>query len=103
MWLKHKDKWALAQKVNNNIYIYDANQNQLAILGAKFAYIVKSILEKDGPSGFLRGVVPRTLKVAPACAIMISSYEMGKHFFANRKQQMESIWRKYTFIYLFIE
>ncbi|KAI8878523.1 mitochondrial carrier [Backusella circina FSU 941] len=58
--------------------------------GAKFSFIVKSILETDGSSGFLRGVVPRTLKVAPACAIMISSYEMGKHFFADRKQQYYS-------------
>lgn len=46
-------------------------------------------MAKDGAFGFFRGVVPRAVKVAPACAIMISSYEMGKHFFSNRKNQLE--------------
>ncbi|KAG2235035.1 mitochondrial carrier domain-containing protein [Thamnidium elegans] len=56
---------------------------------ARVGYILKSIMAKDGASGFFRGVVPRAVKVAPACAIMISSYEMGKHFFSNRKNQLE--------------
>lgn len=46
---------------------------------------------RDGASGFFRGVIPRAVKVAPACAIMISSYEMGKLFFANRKNRMEDV------------
>jgi solute carrier family 25 protein 39/40 len=29
------------------------------------------------------GLLPRLLKIAPSCAIMISSYELGKRFFAN--------------------
>lgn len=53
--------------------------------------ILKSIMVRDGAAGFFRGVVPRAVKVAPACAIMISSYEMGKHFFANRKNRLEDI------------
>jgi solute carrier family 25 protein 39/40 len=36
------------------------------------------IFREEGLSGLWRGWVPRTLKVAPACAIMISSYEVGK-------------------------
>lgn len=31
----------------------------------------------------LTGAVPRVVKVAPGCAIMISSYEYGKKFFYN--------------------
>jgi solute carrier family 25 protein 39/40 len=59
---------------------------------ARLGRILKNIMLKDGTAGFFRGVTPRVVKVAPACAIMISSYEMGKHFFANRKnQQLEQL------------
>ena len=30
---------------------------------------------------FSPGFMPRVIKVAPACAVMISSYEFGKAFF----------------------
>lgn len=36
------------------------------------------IFREDGMSGLFRGWVARCLKVAPACAIMISTYELGK-------------------------
>jgi solute carrier family 25 protein 39/40 len=36
------------------------------------------IFHEEGMSGLFRGWVARCLKVAPACAIMISTYEMGK-------------------------
>ena len=32
------------------------------------------------------GLTPRLLKVAPACAIMISSYEFCKEFFGNQNR-----------------
>jgi solute carrier family 25, member 39/40 len=38
------------------------------------------IFREEGASGVFKGWIPRTLKVAPACAIMISSYEMGKRW-----------------------
>ncbi|KAI9899359.1 hypothetical protein N3K66_005820 [Trichothecium roseum] len=46
-----------------------------------------SIFKTEGAAGLWRGVVPRTLKVAPSCAIMISTYEVGKRVFrgANEK------------------
>ena len=37
-----------------------------------------SILKDEGLPGLFRGWAARTMKVAPACAIMISSYEVGK-------------------------
>jgi solute carrier family 25 protein 39/40 len=38
------------------------------------------IFKVEGPSGLFRGWAARCLKVAPACAIMISSYEVGKRW-----------------------
>ncbi|KAI5787701.1 mitochondrial carrier domain-containing protein [Peziza echinospora] len=38
------------------------------------------IYKQEGIRGLWRGWVPRTLKVAPACAIMISTYEVGKQW-----------------------
>lgn len=39
------------------------------------------IFQTEGAPGLWKGWIPRVLKVAPACAIMISSYEVGKRAF----------------------
>ena len=41
------------------------------------------IFREEGVSGLFKGWIPRTLKIAPACAIMISSYEVGKRWARN--------------------
>jgi len=51
--------------------------------------IVQDILKEQGFKGLFSGLTPRILKVAPACAIMISSYEFFKKFF--HKQNLEEI------------
>ena len=38
------------------------------------------IFKEEGAAGLFKGWIPRCLKVAPACAIMISSYEVGKRW-----------------------
>ncbi|ODM91955.1 Solute carrier family 25 member 40 [Orchesella cincta] len=50
--------------------------------------IVKKIYSQTGIHGLFTGFVPRIIKVAPACAIMISTYEYGKSFFMkyNRRK-----------------
>jgi len=52
--------------------------------------ILHSIYAKEGPAGWFVGVLPRVAKVAPACAIMIGSYEAGKHIFAVVPDEMQS-------------
>ncbi|CAO2617584.1 Probable mitochondrial glutathione transporter SLC25A40 [Lemmus lemmus] len=49
--------------------------------------IMKNIVSENGFSGLFTGMIPRLIKIAPACAIMISTYEFGKAFF--RKQNVE--------------
>ncbi|XP_074048984.1 mitochondrial glutathione transporter SLC25A40 isoform X2 [Macrotis lagotis] len=51
--------------------------------------IMKQIVAKHGISGLFAGLIPRLIKVAPACAIMVSTYEFGKAFFIkqNLKKQ----------------
>jgi len=43
--------------------------------------LMKNIYRQNGIPGLFSGIVPRVVKVAPACAIMISTYEFGKAFF----------------------
>jgi solute carrier family 25 protein 39/40 len=45
------------------------------------------IVQNEGFSALFVGAVPRILKVAPACAIMISSYEMGKKLFSEKNRE----------------
>lgn len=48
--------------------------------------LIKDLYASRGMSALFAGIVPRVLKVAPACAIMITVYELGKSFFRNRKE-----------------
>ena len=45
------------------------------------------IFQTEGFAGLFKGWAARCLKVAPACAIMISSYEMGKKMARDVNQQ----------------
>lgn len=51
-----------------------------------FKYITK-IYKNEGFSALYVGLIPRCMKIAPACAIMISSYEMTKKFFKDKSIQ----------------
>ncbi|SPO02275.1 related to solute carrier family 25 member 39 [Cephalotrichum gorgonifer] len=45
------------------------------------------IFQNEGIAGLWKGWIPRTLKVAPACAIMISSYEVSKRVFRGVNEE----------------
>lgn len=49
------------------------------------------IYKEQGMSGLFKGWAARSLKIAPACAIMISCYELGKKVFneANERNRLE--------------
>ena len=51
--------------------------------------IAKEIISSEGVKGLFAGLIPRLIKVAPACAIMISSYEFCKRYFALKNRQHE--------------
>jgi len=45
--------------------------------------VARELVRKQGPGSLFAGLTPRLLKVAPACAIMISSYELCKGLFRD--------------------
>ncbi|XDV40765.1 hypothetical protein PO909_009773 [Leuciscus waleckii] len=53
--------------------------------------VMKRIVAENGVSGLFAGFMPRLIKVAPACAIMISTYEFGKAFFRRYNQQKQGV------------
>ena len=59
--------------MNTNVAGLEMKPEQLSM--PRFLY---RIWRDEGLAGLFRGWTARCLKVAPACAIMISSYEMGK-------------------------
>lgn len=58
--------------------------------------LLRHIIATEGVSGLWKGWFPRVLKVAPSCAIMISSYEVGKRVFRgiNEKKAKEKLGRE---------
>ena len=63
--------------------VYEApplrKQQQMQTRGATGTFhLLREIAQTEGVAGLWRGNQARMLKVAPGCAIMISSYEFGK-------------------------
>ncbi|KAK9871357.1 hypothetical protein WA026_011623 [Henosepilachna vigintioctopunctata] len=61
--------------------IYEGNSKTMV---GSFYETFKHILKLYGVRGLFAGLLPRVIKVAPSCAIMISSFEYGKIFFNRR-------------------
>lgn len=48
---------------------------------------MRSIIDSRGPGGLFTGAIARVGKVAPACAIMMFSYEAGKRYFGRKNYE----------------
>ncbi|GFS27695.1 solute carrier family 25 member 40 [Elysia marginata] len=48
--------------------------------------LIRNIYRTEGLKALFAGIFPRLVKVAPSCAIMISSYEFFKVFFAGQNE-----------------
>ncbi|XP_074835292.1 mitochondrial glutathione transporter SLC25A39 isoform X1 [Carettochelys insculpta] len=72
------------------------NQETLRVAASKSSstwLLLRRIRAESGTRGLFAGFLPRVIKVAPACAIMISTYEFGKTFFQklNQERQLSSL------------
>ena len=57
------------------------------MLGAGSLFtVLNKVVSDHGYRGLYAGLGPRIAKVAPACAIMIGSYETCKEYFAERNR-----------------
>lgn len=54
------------------------NQISTSDASMKLLDLMKTIVKEDGWMGLMSGWTARVAKVAPSCAIMISTYELGK-------------------------
>uniref|UniRef100_A0A7N4NM91 Mitochondrial glutathione transporter SLC25A40 n=1 Tax=Sarcophilus harrisii TaxID=9305 RepID=A0A7N4NM91_SARHA len=72
------------------LWKYDIPQGQNTVPTSTWN-IMKQIVSKDGISGLFAGLIPRLIKVAPACAIMVSTYEFGKTFFLQQNLKKQEI------------
>lgn len=66
---------------------FDVGKTRLQIerthLGSNMFSFLYHIYRREGSRALYAGLAPRVMKIAPACAIMISSYEIGKKLFMN--------------------
>ncbi|XP_052803428.1 probable mitochondrial glutathione transporter SLC25A40 [Mya arenaria] len=50
--------------------------------------LIHNLYQNQGLNAIFSGLTPRIMKVAPACAIMISTYEFSKAFFRKRNLEL---------------
>jgi solute carrier family 25 protein 39/40 len=62
-------------------FIYSKNGNGNKKQMTSTYDTMRNIMRSRGIAGFYAGLIPRLFKVVMACAVMISSYEVGKTFF----------------------
>lgn len=78
-------------KTHMQVSLGESLKGQLRQMGNGSLYgVMQKVVSKHGIIGLYAGLAPRVAKIAPACAIMISSYEAFKKYFTekNMKQNL---------------
>ncbi|NXN83256.1 S2540 protein, partial [Bombycilla garrulus] len=71
-------------KTHRQTHLWESEILKSKLLDTKSTWaIMRKIVARKGITGLFAGITPRLFKVAPACAIMISTYEYGKSFFSH--------------------
>ena len=68
-------------KTHMQVEIGESARNPLG--GGSALNVMRHVVRDHGVQGLFAGIVPRCAKIAPACAIMIGSYETCKSFFVD--------------------
>ncbi|CAI5790379.1 solute carrier family 25 member 39 isoform X1 [Podarcis lilfordi] len=77
-------------KTQRQIQLGDMETLQVATPRSSSTWLLmQKIRAESGTRGLFAGFLPRVIKVAPACAIMISTYEFGKAFFQKMNQERQ--------------
>ncbi|ELR45447.1 hypothetical protein M91_15034, partial [Bos mutus] len=70
------------------LWIYESQKISMPLQMSTWT-IMKNTVAKNGFSGLFTGLIPRLIKIAPACAVMISTYEFGKSVFQKQNAQRQ--------------
>ena len=68
-------------KTHMQVSLGESHRKRLSLLE-----VVRRVASEHGISGLYTGLVPRIAKIAPACAIMISTYESFKKYFTEKNR-----------------
>lgn len=68
-------------KTRTQVYRDAPSGSEPSAAQQRMSRLLWNIFQTEGIAGLWKGWIPRTLKVAPSCAIMISTYEVGKRAF----------------------
>ncbi|XP_066138225.1 solute carrier family 25 protein Shawn-like isoform X1 [Euwallacea fornicatus] len=77
------------QQIEFGTELFNEQGKPIAQKSRTTSVVFRDIYSHYGVRGLYAGLTPRLIKVAPACAIMISSFEYGKVFFNRTKQPPE--------------
>lgn len=70
-------------KTHMQVELGENNTGSVRLGVGSVSKVMRTIVQEYGSPGLFTGLVPRVAKVAPACAIMIGTYEAFKKFFAE--------------------